>query len=588
MQPQRSPFTGRKVPVYGMRGPHLQDERSPFTGRSGPDAPRGPNQPFPESQSRFQPETVPKVPIYGMKGPHLQDEGCETSGRKGPHLQDKTRETGRHARVAGPESTRASPGPDRLTGEHGCGRGGTALAYMEAPARVLDRSPLGMLIAGNNVEVKKHVGAIHVKGALLLLQRKAANALLLNAYEELPDDSVKEHTVRVSDLAAAIGYDSNDHETLKRTLEALVDLKVTWNLLDPAGQREWGVGSFLASARIKAGVCRYAYPAPLRELLYNPQIYARVNLAVQTRFSSGPALALYENCLRFLKVGTTGWIGLDDWRGLLGVGDGQYSEYKRFRSKVLVPSVGQVNTHSDIRIAMETRREKRAVVALRFSVERASDASPLGELAAVLDGGGDAAAPESAVALDVGASVRMRLGEYGLTEAQAADLTAEFAADRVERNLDFVEARLASGDAVKNLAAYTVAAVRGDYERGDRAANRKRGDAKRAAAEKAAAAQQALFPAPASRVASAALGTAEERAAEAEDRRLDAAFAALADAERFVIDRGAVERLQQAGSGWWREVETAVVSGETAGLGIAVRSVLQVARRDVMRERASV
>ena len=438
-----------------------------------------------------------------------------------------------------------------------------------------------MLIAGNNVEVKKHVGAIHVKGALLLLQRKAANALLLNAYEELPDDSVKEHTVRVSELAAAFGYDSNDHETLKRTLEALVDLKVTWNQLDPDGQREWGVGSFLASARIKGGVCRYAYPAPLRELLYNPQIYARVNLAVQTRFSSGPALALYENCLRFLKVGTTGWIALDDWRGLLGVGDGQYPEYKRFRSKVLLPSVEQVNEHSDIRVQMETKREKRRVVALRFSVERGT--LPDEALAVVIDAApGDAERGEAAA--DAGASVRVRLVEFGLTEAQAADLTSEFAAERVDRNLSFVEAKLAAGDAVKNLAAYTVADVRGDYERSDRAASRKRGDAKRKAAAQAAAAQQALFASPTPVSPAVAARAGEEARAEAEDRRLDAAVAALSEAARTAVDEAAVARLREEGSGWWREVERAVASGETDGLGIAVRSVLQVARRDVMRE----
>lgn len=435
-----------------------------------------------------------------------------------------------------------------------------------------------MLIAGNNVEVKKHVGAIHVKGALLLLQRKAANALLLNAYDELPDDSVKEHTVRVSDLAAAIGYDSNDHETLKRTLEALVDLKITWNLLDPSGQREWGVGSFLASARIKGGVCRYAYPAPLRELLYNPQIYARVNLAVQTRFSSGPALALYENCLRFLKVGTTGWISLDDWRGLLGVGDGQYAEYKRFRSKVLTPSVKQVNEQSDIRIKMETRREKRRIAALRFSVERgpALDENALEVVIEAVAGDQDAGAS------DPGVEIRARLAEFGLTEAQAADLTAEFAADRVDRNLGFVEDKLASGGDVKNLAAYTVAAVRGDYERSGRAANRKRTTAQQKAAEKAAAAQQALFPSPAV-VAVRSLGDEDD----AENRQLDAATDALSDTDRAALDAEAVELLRESGSGWWREIEKAVASGETDELGIAVRSVLQVARRDVMRARAS-
>ena len=328
-----------------MKGPHLQDERSPLTGWTGTEGRGGAESAFTAPIGRFGMPDASKVPTYRTKGPHLQDGAAGAGTPKGPHLQDGTAAHGQGRPVSSDGSDGTGDGRSGPEALPSCGERGASLASGVRTSRVPARSPLGMLIAGNNVEVKKHVGAIHVKGSLLLLQRKAANALLLNAYEELPDDSVKEHTVRVAELAAAVGYDSNDHETLKRALEALVDLKVTWNLLDPEGQREWGVGSFLASARIKGGVCRYAYPAPLRELLYNPQIYARVNLAVQTRFSTGPALALYENCLRFLKVGTTGWISLDDWRGLLGVGDGQYPEYKRFRSKVLTPSVKQVNEH---------------------------------------------------------------------------------------------------------------------------------------------------------------------------------------------------------------------------------------------------
>ena len=48
-------------------------------------------------------------------------------------------------------------------------------------------------------EVKKHVGAIHIKGKLSLLQRKVANVLLLNAYDDLP---IKDkHRIRIKDLA---------------------------------------------------------------------------------------------------------------------------------------------------------------------------------------------------------------------------------------------------------------------------------------------------------------------------------------------------------------------------------------------------
>ena len=436
----------------------------------------------------------------------------------------------------------------------------------------------------NGAEIKKHVGAVHVRGALSLLERKVSNVLLLNAYDELDDPTVAEHSINLPILADVVGFDSKDSKLLKDALRSLVDYKIEWDVLGEGDDEgEWGVSSFLASARVerRTGVCTYSYPAPLRRRLANPQIYARINLSVQTRFASAYALALYENCVRFRKVGSTGFLALDTWRGLLGVEDGEYEEYKYLNKRVFKPAVAGVNEHSDIRVEMVTRKEGRRVVAVKFLVAEApgglgGGSSEMAEAlgAAVLPDPRELA-PEPAELL---APVQMKLVEFGLSEAQALDLSTEFDADRVGRNLGYVEAKLAAGDDIKNLAAYTVAAVRSDYERGDRSARKKRGEAKAKGAK--AAEQQALFPSPAV-VAVRSLGDEDD----AENRQLDAAVAALSDADRAVLDAEAVALLRASGSGWWREIEGAVEVGETDGLGIAVRSVLQVARRDVMRER---
>ena len=76
------------------------------------------------------------------------------------------------------------------------------------------------------LELKKHVGAVHVKGRLSLLQRKISNVLLVNAYEQLPRRDVAEHEIRLATLAEAAGFDSNHHALLRDALEALVSLKI--------------------------------------------------------------------------------------------------------------------------------------------------------------------------------------------------------------------------------------------------------------------------------------------------------------------------------------------------------------------------
>ena len=322
-----------------------------------------------------------------------------------------------------------------------------------------------------------------MKAPLSLLQRKLSNVLLLNAYEELPDPNVKEHEIPVRVLAEVAGYDSKDFAYLRDALRALVDCRVEWNVLGENGEEdEWAAASLLAQAKTKGGVCRYVYAPDLREKLYRPEVYARINLAIQARFGSGYALALYENCARFRKVGTTGWIALETWRDLLGVGEEQYPAFKALRQKVLSPAIKEVNEFSDVRVEMETRREKRRIVALKFVVSEAPPHEPgmaakgLGLREALgAEGVPDArsAAPEPAEVIEDHplAELQRRLLAFGLTEAQALDLSTEFPEARVAANLDHVEAEVArglepGGREVKNVAAFTVAAVRGDYAKG--------------------------------------------------------------------------------------------------------------------------
>ena len=408
------------------------------------------------------------------------------------------------------------------------------------------------------LELKKHVGAIHVKGSLTLLQRKAVNALLLNAYHELPDEDVEEHSIRLVDLARALGYNSNDHDLLKDTIETLVETKVRWNVLDHDGKEGWGVSGLLASAvtRPGAGTCHYAYSVHLRRLLYNPAVYARINLAVQARFTSQYALALYENCLRFVRTGSTGWLTVADWRGLLGVGEGQYSTYKALRQHVLSPAVSQVNTVGHIQVEMETRRKGRRIADLRFLVRSGvgllSDAEPEGD---------DAPRPD--------------LTGFGLTPKQTEEV-AVFPADHVARNLAYVRAQLASGTQVKRLGAYTYRAVVEDWAGAGAAAE------KTQASLFDAAAQALPEPAPSPAAAGEAARRAQEARLDASLRQLDQQIDALDPNALRALDAQAVEILRDQAYTGWREVQDAVQADATDALGPALTGALRLARRDIM------
>lgn len=211
--------------------------------------------------------------------------------------------------------------------------------------------------------LKKNVAAIHTSGDLSLLERKLSNVLLLNAYEYLV--TKRTHKIPVSILCAMLGYDSNDIATLKRTLKTLASTTIEFNMMED-GKESWQVMTMISFGEIKNGVCTYRYDEALAERLYDPEIYATINMAVQRQFDSGYALTLYENCIRYKTVGSTGWWEIDKFRRIMGATAPMYDEFKYLRRDVIIKPLEQVNRVSDIRIEADFERHSRRVTKVRF------------------------------------------------------------------------------------------------------------------------------------------------------------------------------------------------------------------------------
>ncbi len=292
--------------------------------------------------------------------------------------------------------------------------------------------------------VKKHVAAIHVSGKLTLLQRKLSNVLLLNAYDTLTTQ--RAHRIDARTLCLMIGYNSNDTDTLKAALRGLAETVAEWNMLDEKGREEWGVSSLLSFAKLKEGVCDYAYSPALAEKLHDPKVFALINLNIQRQFTGGHALALYENCFRFINTGSTGWWPLDVFRRLMGVdGSDYYLSYKHLNAKIIKVAVAEVNRVSDIIIEPEVRKQGRSVSHIRFRIKRNPQL-------AILD-------------LDDGEGVRKgtvygRLRALGLSDRLARQWVSEHGEAFVAEKLDLLEAQ----DGVRSPVKYLAAAIQRDFQ----------------------------------------------------------------------------------------------------------------------------
>lgn len=292
--------------------------------------------------------------------------------------------------------------------------------------------------------VKKNVAAIHVSGKLTLLQRKLSNVLLLNAYDTLVTRN--KHQIDARTLCMMVGYNSNDMDTLKQSLRSLAETTAEWDMLDANGRQEWGVSALLSYAKLSGGVCEYAYSPALAEKLHDPKVFALINLNIQRRFTSGHALALYENCYRFVRTGSTGWWPIDLFRRLMGVdGRAYYESFKHLNAKIIKPAVAEVNKTSNILITPELHKMGRQVSEVRFLIKE----NPQLAMLDIDDGEGLRQGP-----------VYANLMELGVSDRLARQWITEHGEDYVSEKIVYLKGR----GPVDSPIGYLQAALRNDYK----------------------------------------------------------------------------------------------------------------------------
>ena len=221
-------------------------------------------------------------------------------------------------------------------------------------------------------EVIKASPAIQIQSKISLLQRRAWNVLLANAYNELPDKEI--HSVSVVELAAKLGFGDGNQEYLKEVLKSIVDCKVEWNVLGKDKKEEWGVASLLAEVRIRDGICFYQFSHTLRLKLYNPRIYAKLNLRLQNRFKSQYALVLWEVCFDYFDTernqGETPFIPLETFKSLMGLEETDYPVFKILNRDLIKPAIKEINDLTDYHVEVEQKRMGRKIAELKFRITK--------------------------------------------------------------------------------------------------------------------------------------------------------------------------------------------------------------------------
>ena len=313
-------------------------------------------------------------------------------------------------------------------------------------------------------EVIKASPAIHIQSKISLLQRRAWNVLLANAYNELPTAQI--HRVSVVELAAKLGYNSNDSDYLKETLEALGACQVKWNLLNKDKKEKWGFANLLASAEIENGICTYAFAPHLCQQLHNPRIYAKLNLRLQNRFKRQYSLVLWEICFDYFDTdreqGETPFIPLETFRELMGIEAGEYRTFKAFSQFVIKPAIKEINDVTDYLVEIEQKRVKRRVAELKFRITRVKQLPVQESLFPDIDNLTPVAVELIQAQIDRTVALKISDREWDFVSPEKLPTPGTYpdflgyVAEKIEMSLDAAS--------VKNRAGYIVEAIRENYQ----------------------------------------------------------------------------------------------------------------------------
>jgi len=300
-----------------------------------------------------------------------------------------------------------------------------------------------------NIELKKHVNAIHCSNNLTLVQRKLFNALLFNAYPDLPHK--QSFQIKGKDLYKLIGYNSKDTGKLKDALLGLITIAIEWNVIDcSTGQeKNWKASSILASAELSRGICSYEYSQVMRDFLYQPEIYGKINIELVSQFKSGYGLAIYENCIRYKGLAQTPWFPIDVFRKLMGVFDNKYHAFKDFKKRVLDIGVNEVNSISPIRIIPEVERVNQKVTKIRFRLTKVIDEIPMLSTEEIIDD----------------ELSRILIDTFGFSQVMLNEALAKYEQYYIREKIEIIiQSESFLSGKIRGLAGYLIEALKKDYK----------------------------------------------------------------------------------------------------------------------------
>lgn len=328
------------------------------------------------------------------------------------------------------------------------------------PFQAPEQFQFALALHDTNPDVlKKPVQAVHMaitSNVQNKTQRLAWNAMLKAAYDWHADNaglSTNIYTISRAKLMEMIGYTSPNRKHLRELLTQMMDMKVEWDILKQDGETVWASCVLMPMVSFDNENVYYSYYEEIKNALFNANIYAILDLAIQRRLRLDSSVSLYEWVNRYRKNPTklTSRMPWQTWRfAIYGpIGEGSIlHQYKEFKRDKLKPAIEEINRTSDLTISLiEFKDHLRRVVDLQFTVEEK-------DLPMVSQGDREA-----------NLEWESKLKDLGLNARDRKKLLASYKPEVIEANYNYTLLRIkdASQEPVKSAAAYFKKSIEQGY-----------------------------------------------------------------------------------------------------------------------------
>lgn len=200
--------------------------------------------------------------------------------------------------------------------------------------------------------------------------------LILQALEQIKRGTVISadtvFTVNAKDFAKAYGVDEKStYDYLVEIAKKLYERSIFFSIPSGEGKKKlpytqtrWV--SFITYHEGE-GCVKFSFSQFIIPYISNlEREYTKFSLAAVAKMNSAYAMRIYEICAQWRKVGKL-TITLVELKYRLGLSD-EYSLYKEFKRRVLLPSLESINENSDLQVVYEEHKKGRSVESIVFHI----------------------------------------------------------------------------------------------------------------------------------------------------------------------------------------------------------------------------